>query len=1786
MQQSQQQEAAAANAAQASLLSTSSNISTNIPSSVASTTTPSTNINNNKTKAKKTFSLGFDKILNFMAAPLSPSNPEPNGGYGGGLDGSSGIGGGNYCSCRCFTCSKVSNGLGGGGGFFASLYHHKPTASPSLDDQDESYLIDTNAPLDIYGLRYLLLLDRFSRQDDYRESLQLHTHLLGIALATRVYQSMNASYAHLHDLFKNEQRAEFAAAYNYLQDRQDVILEYALAAPQPKSSFLDYISFKCSKTVLAFVSFVRQNPELVASAFQQMSPPDLDNLSITEKFTLSNNNSNSRQNIPNINQLDIVDLLLKGIFGPSTFPQEDRLRLNMWTAIFVKLITDKKGEKFLLDVLDRYVHLSPWTAKRAFEMQLMKILQQGDLLLESATNEQIPKDESYTAFSLPFFGILGGNNNNGNTSMNNATSRISNIEKYLDNACIGLLQVLDREDVIPARVLILSRTILNQVPEESRRHASVFLIVQWFFHRFIGRAITYPEHYGMFEEYYVSETQRRHILFMIQQRLYRYITGITDAVPEWARKEIRIDEKIKKLVEKIVTRFSNDTNYPETNEKPSSIPQMATPALKSAAGTPYPSISQYPSTITPNLLLCPSDLTTLFYFLCPRYRPQQRVSRPNMSPKISKWNNGSAYQSRTNSPRPSSILSLALDEKISAASSLFFPTNSDTSSVSSSSSAESSCITDVQMMASPNGLNINNSEQNHSPIHRSSHSRTSSLVDDNEPIPQIYEDMKKTIDEITKHSGSKPNAHPSAEPWALLYVSRDGTEILLSHPSLAIDTSQSNQLTVTTPIVRGHLGTYGSSGELSDLELDMQFDDGDELNELLTEEVRTIGRALFRILREYDFVEELSTSPNTKSAKTFHFTRKIHGNSPTTITISSLLSKAIQTAQSHRDYAAALAYHQALTLLLHQPRHLTHNNAAGLIALLATPLRRAQSRRHMRHQKRRHWAVYAHEVHIRLVQCLSQKRDMLSSLRLRMWYTSEIRTSKILEKSKINLNEISLPSNKLSKCMKKSNSSGVANNKHKTTSKAFEEWPPPLSEHDSEVVSRWLHETGVYNFIPCEERFHRYCIEINAIRANIMQTMLWTSDLFRKEAMAFKMGYFINREEREKNKRYSGLHYQLFNNNPVNYQYAYHGGEAIRRQNSLGDVFSLNTPKRERRGSVATVGSGPTVASGLGTLLNRSIPRRSSSSNLGLSSANLYNVIEGQTTDTTTPQLNRGLREHLIDGLLPSYELYTPPMNLPPSFLIGAKRNREVSIGGDSGRSSFSSTSSTMDEFTLQTQLKLTGLLLSEFGKAWYGGCETDEWFEEFIDDIGTPKEVIVGQLKNGILIKGKDEDEDEDVLGGKGIDIPKLPSKNFESLTTQIANLDLSTPDIPIASEVSITETESTETQLADALERSPFIPPKSTINERIPNINNEMNSQTCQPIVEYPFTKCCQSLMEEFTLLSSPYQKLHALFAIEMLVVASLSFAPPLPHLSSALSTPTSAPLSPMLIASPLLTAITSTQAVTPGTDSIVNELERLFRQSSIRPKNLFRDMQLIATFVPGVILDLRDEGKAFWDMSLAVSSLKKEVVEKVVERGIKVMDGGIVKRDTLMRMEAEKENEELFVENFYEEDSEMKTQMEAVRLFTIGAKESNPIAQRELAILYLSLPTLPRSSSPPPSLYYPTNNGKISHQHTHVTSINSTIFGSFSALSTSTPVLTSSSFSTHNFDLFSTTKDDKQKYNPTNVAAAIHWFRLAAQQGEKFSERWLNHRDGRQVGELAGAKFFVGSEDSEDGRNLLNG
>ncbi|KAJ9070558.1 hypothetical protein DSO57_1006608 [Entomophthora muscae] len=233
--------------------------------------------------------------------------------------------------------------------------------------------------------------------------------------------------------------------------------------------------------------------------------------------------------------------------------------------------------------------------------------------------------------------------------------------------------------------------------------------------------------------------------------------------------------------------------------------------------------------------------------------------------------------------------------------------------------------------------------------------------------------------------------------------------------------------------------------------------------------------------------------------------------------------------------------------------------------------------------------------------------------------------------------------------------------------------------------------------------------------------------------------------------------------------------------------------------------------------------------------------------------------------------------------------------------------------------------------------------------------------------------------------------------------------------------------------------------------------------------------SLCNQVTLHHSPLRKLRLLFSLELLIVANLS----------------------------------ATDA--PGTDSIINEIERVFRR--IRPRHLFRDLQLIAAFVPNSILDLTDEGKAFWDFSLASLSLKKEGVDRAVSRATSLIEA-MTRRPASSSDPLSSDQLDLL---------ERRQQSEALRMFTLAAKEGHAEAQRELGILYLSLPSI-TVDLPQPS---PSFLGAL---YSGSNSSNNTPRG-----------------------------PDGDKYDPANVASALYWFGRAAAQGDAFSVQYLTHRGG---------------------------
>ena len=136
--------------------------------------------------------------------------------------------------------------------------------------------------------------------------------------------------------------------------------------------------------------------------------------------------------------------------------------------------------------------------------------------------------------------------------------------------------------------------------------------------------------------------------------------------------------------------------------------------------------------------------------------------------------------------------------------------------------------------------------------------------------------------------------------------------------------------------------------------------------------------------------------------------------------------------------------------------------------------------------------------------------------------------------------------------------------------------------------------------------------------------------------------------------------------------------------------------------------------------------------------------------------------------------------------------------------------------------------------------------------------------------------------------------------------------------------------------------------------------------------------------------------------------------------------------------------------GTEDIVNSLLDIFRDVAIRPQTLFRDLQYIAAFVPASILDQTAEGKAFWDCGLAALALKEDLCTAMIDRATQITSYCI--SDTKLSSSQ------------LSKDFTHASLKDAGDLWIIAAKEGSATAARELGLLYLTHPELlPRVTLP---------------------------------------------------------------------------------------------------------------------------
>jgi hypothetical protein len=139
--------------------------------------------------------------------------------------------------------------------------------------------------------------------------------------------------------------------------------------------------------------------------------------------------------------------------------------------------------------------------------------------------------------------------------------------------------------------------------------------------------------------------------------------------------------------------------------------------------------------------------------------------------------------------------------------------------------------------------------------------------------------------------------------------------------------------------------------------------------------------------------------------------------------------------------------------------------------------------------------------------------------------------------------------------------------------------------------------------------------------------------------------------------------------------------------------------------------------------------------------------------------------------------------------------------------------------------------------------------------------------------------------------------------------------------------------------------------------------------------------------------------------------------------------------------------TGEVIPSEDEIVQSLKTILMET--KPRTLFRDLQYISAFVPPEIMNKTENGQAFLQVGLAALAYKDDVCWSMVDVAAKIITTDGVKRIS-------------------DGSSTLGTTLsDAAHYLILAAKEGNPVAQREVASLYLTHPGLLQPHSLPLSL-----------------------------------------------------------------------------------------------------------------------
>ena len=380
----------------------------------------------------------------------------------------------------------------------------------------------------------------------------------------------------------------------------------------------------------------------------------------------------------------------------------------------------------------------------------------------------------------------------------------------------------------------------------------------------------------------------------------------------------------------------------------------------------------------------------------------------------------------------------------------------------------------------------------------------------------------------------------------------------------------------------------------------------------------------------------------------------------------------------------------------------------------------------------------------------------------------------------------------------------------------------------------------------------------------------------------------------------------------------------------------------------------------------------------------------------------------------------------------------------------------------------LTSLLLSDLGSpVWSCGSETDAWFANALDQ---PR--IRTQMEKKARIQRFYDDYEERL---------------------------------------------SRQASRCDRRNRSLEPRPWTRLAEDVSAAANEKHDRE-----SFSYGTVFRRLIEVFSRHGNPFVKLKALRDLRALVIASLNSSHDARHASdsskpaekdsrsrlrASFSGSRTAQLPEKDVSSSSSPAVGSdafsrpSEYSTPTDNQIVDALKRLLLE--IQPKTLFRDLQFISAFVSSDTLNKTDSGTAFLQFGLAALGLKDEVCDNMVEIADAIVSHELTRRHPPPGYDLNPRPGHAI------ED--------AAGMWIITAKEGNAVAQRELAILYLTHPELLPRVTLPMTLPRDTFKAEMMYR-----------------------------------------RDKDSKSDPQSMCLALHWMQLSANGGDALARNRLRERE----------------------------